>query len=702
MAGLARKLAASILVVLPVSAGLGVAPAHAVTVVDKPTGGCWSYVPDRSSTDPTDVAEVLGPLPLKSDISTDLEPWSGDPASVARLSLETEGDPMLSGNRPFTLRLDNGPKLSSLPASGTAYALFSMIGPEGTVLPPVQFSAPFSTLLTGGSVESLELAGRLPVTMAGDHVVRLDSLFFDVPGILGSPGTMTVCNSQLEGFPSVGDGVTPGTNPLTAPVATELSAGFVGAPARVVAIDDVVGQARTTGARAGDQIKVRVEGLPADAPFTLELCSSGEAPTCVGADKPEALISEATGAGSGVITVPADFPAGAAQVHVDRAGVAPLSIGDLSILGAVTFEANEVPGEGRLDIGLNGASWDPATRVTIEALTATGSRTSDPVLEISPDLDGGFVGIFTAVDPGSASLRVTQERTEVSGTHEVTHTLVNAVPGVPPIDDEPPAEKDPPVAQDPPAEEPKAPGTTAPGVPAPPSTSAPVAAPPVSIPQPVDLPFDTVDAPVVDPAAEGVLKVTEARLDGETSFGELFGGSPRREVVFQVENEGEGVVVSPSVRFGVGRDATVDPVIVASEIGDLQPGARAAVSVDVALPMASFGTYQVVGQVGDSETNRFNLEWQTYPWGLIALNVMGIVLLVWGLRRRHLTRNRPAPLVAQDDEAGASVIDLTALDQWWTHGRVARAVSLEPDDNDSVVDLDAADRWWSRHDNKVS
>ena len=72
------------------------------------------------------------------------------------------------------------------------------------------------------------------------------------------------------------------------------------------------------------------------------------------------------------------------------------------------------------------------------------------------------------------------------------------------------------------------------------------------------------------------------------------------------------------------------------------------VTVPLELPMAAFGTYHVVGQVGESALGAFDLEWTTFPWGLFALNMLGLVLIVWGVRaawtpgtRRRTARSWP-------------------------------------------------------------
>ena len=157
----------------------------------------------------------------------------------------------------------------------------------------------------------------------------------------------------------------------------------------------------------------------------------------------------------------------------------------------------------------------------------------------------------------------------------------------------------------------------------------------------------------------------------------MFGGAVSRDLLFVVTNTGEATVTDPIVRVSVGRSTDLEPEIVDAEVGVLEPGAETVVTVPLELPMAAFGTYQVVGQVGDSETGAFTLEWMTYPWGLIALNVLGLVLIVWGVRRRR-TRRHPAPyrpvIAATGDD---SVVDLAAATAWWAYrAGVPRPIAL--------------------------
>lgn len=735
MGSRAKVFMAAMLVALPITSGLGASPSLAAGAVT-PEGGCWAYVPDSDAevAAGADEADSAFPPVLASDISTQLQPWGLDDPVQTRLALEVSPDTQSSGIQGYRLTLDDGPVVvpavpadpavpapPQFPVEGEenqpaavqvkATALFSILPAEGLARDqaPQLLRSPSEVvdLRPGAPVDGLVFSAPLPAASEGKKVLRLDTLVFEVPGENDTdPGSVLVCNGQTEGQPSFPmpvdpadqiDEPVPGINPATTPVPTGATAEFTPTAVRSVTVAKVQGQSVTTAARTGDTIELRIAGLGPDTAFTARLChSGGQSAVEVCAEADEELVTDATGAASTSLTVPDTLPPGNAKIKIASGGVTQLEM-ELAVLGPPTVAISEVLGADSVEVTLEGADWDPAGAVKIKGLVDDEKMSGQKGLTAQVNSDGTFSATFEVTDPRATQVRVQQDRVSGFEILEVRQALDNQVPGV----KSPPSEPNKPAQPQPPATDRPTPGSVSP----PGAVSPPALVPaPVTIPVPNEVPVNKVDAP---PAAEALteeMTLSEVRLDGEASLGELFGGSSRREVVLLVENTGTGAIANPLVRLGVGRDAEVDPVIVAAEVGDLPPGARVVVSVDVALPMASFGTYQVVGQVGDSDENRFTLEWQTYPWGLIALNLAGVALLVWGVRRRQRTRNNPAPHLAPsgEDEVGASVIDITALDEWWEHGRVARRAAVEPDDNDSIVDLEAADRWWARRDNKVS
>ncbi len=692
MARRARTFTAAMLLLLPTGVGLGASPAHAVVEVSPVEGGCWTFVPDRPAVDPTAPAAGWSLPGVDEDAAQPFQSW-GSGADATLLTLETSGATVKDLDRHFSLGVVNGPVLDEAQqVAGSATAVFSLETAGETQ--EITTSVPF-LVAAGERVGPLQLDGVVPVTGEGDHVLQLESLYFDAPSLLG-PGSMTACNGQPAIEPSVGDGMVPGVNPATTPLPIAgLEETFVGYDARALGLDAVRGQQAgvTSHARGGDVLAVRATGLDTGESLVAELCAGPVLSACV--QSPPSDPAGADGAATTTVTLPGDVETGDAVLRVpNRIDFPEL---DLEVLGAATVGVSEEVGEEDLTATLAGEGWDPGATVVVAGVAGSAASTDSPT-EVVVESDGSFEATFVATDAATTALSLTQARPEGFAALASRHDLQAAVPGPPDPKEPPPGPEEPQVPEDPsvPVEPPAT---------VPPAT-APVAAPAVDIPLPGEVPVNDVPAPVAGDETEGTeaLKVSEAHLKGEASWSEMFGGSSRREVTFLAENVGETPIANPLVRLGVGRTTDVDPAIVAAEVGELPPGARVAVAVDVALPMASFGVYQVVGQVGDAEENRFSVEWQTYPWGLIALNLMGIGLLVWGVARRQRQRMNPAPVVVgADDEAGASVVDLTALDRWWATGKVApRVEDDENDENDSVVDLDAADRWWAKRGSQVS
>ena len=160
----------------------------------------------------------------------------------------------------------------------------------------------------------------------------------------------------------------------------------------------------------------------------------------------------------------------------------------------------------------------------------------------------------------------------------------------------------------------------------------------------VDIPFVVSGHPVGTPPdpvlPSALLTVTEVDLQGDTSILSWFGAAPQKQLVITVRNEGDAVALEPEIAVGVGKSEDVEPQPVVLEGLSLDPGETESVTVDVTLPFAAFGDYQVIGQVGQAEAGTFSTVWSSYPWGLVALNVIGLLLLAWGISRRYAARGR--------------------------------------------------------------
>ncbi|PJJ56356.1 hypothetical protein CLV56_0562 [Mumia flava] len=165
----------------------------------------------------------------------------------------------------------------------------------------------------------------------------------------------------------------------------------------------------------------------------------------------------------------------------------------------------------------------------------------------------------------------------------------------------------------------------------------------------VDIPFVVSGHPTGTPPSAALpipsLRVTDVRLEGDGGIAGLFGASPERTLVVTVENVGNAPAVNPEVKIGVGRSDRTEPTVITERNVTIEPLQSVDIETTVALPFAAFGTYHVVGVVGQGEAGTsFSTTWKAYPWGLVALNVIGVVLLVWGIRRRMAAR-RARPTV---------------------------------------------------------
>ncbi len=154
----------------------------------------------------------------------------------------------------------------------------------------------------------------------------------------------------------------------------------------------------------------------------------------------------------------------------------------------------------------------------------------------------------------------------------------------------------------------------------------------------VDIPFVVTGHPVgkppkpVLPAAS--VTVTDVALRGGGGVASWFGAAPSQDLVITVRNDGTAPAVDPELVLGIGKSSDVEATPVRIDALTLAPGQTQTVVVGVSLPFAAFGDYQVVGQVGEQSTGRYQVAWSSYPWGLVALNVLGLLLLAWGVTRR--------------------------------------------------------------------
>lgn len=126
------------------------------------------------------------------------------------------------------------------------------------------------------------------------------------------------------------------------------------------------------------------------------------------------------------------------------------------------------------------------------------------------------------------------------------------------------------------------------------------------------------------------LIVQDARLTGGTAAA-WFGAPDTLTLIYTIRNPTTSTLVNATAqaRLGGGGD---DNVFHRETIADLGPGQSRTLQVPVEIPLAAFGRYVV--QVDVSGLAQARLTYQAYPWGLLLVNLLGLLLILWGVWRR--------------------------------------------------------------------
>ncbi|CAM3259505.1 hypothetical protein NODU109028_07500 [Nocardioides dubius] len=651
---------------LPGFAGAGPVFAAPVAAV-APSGGCWWYQPAPGAE--------LGDLAGGTSLSTQLEPWAAEPA----FELGTAGGTAVGGSRAVTLALDEGPLLpggADSEAREAEVALFvDVVAPDATRTSLDPVALPIEVAAAATSIGELDLSAEalVPLEATGAHLVELRQVIFSVP--VGGVDAWVVCNGQTAGDPA-------GDNPVTAPLPTDLSAGFDVVAATVAGIDAVDGQQVGYAARAGDRVRVSVLGFASLAGLTVQLCPTAAGAACASLPG-DVSAADAAGAATVEVVVPVDAASGPGVLRVATVPApGPAADASLTVLGV---PAVEIVDAGAKRIKVAGEQWDPLREVRLRALDEEGARIGAPVR-----ISAGALGAVTArlkVPAGAEVAEVVARQPRGAG-RETLEARVS-------VDAEAPAPGD-----DGDSGDTGSVGDT--GSTSTDSTQSAAEAPAlVDVPEPdASLAPDLVDAEQQAIARAGDVVITQATLVGESRLVDLFGAGPQRTLRLRAHNVGEEEAVAPGLEISVGKGDDLDPIYRSDGFARLGPGESLTVEVPIALPVGAFGTYTVAGQIGEDELGRFSMEWQTYPWGLLALNGLGVLLVAWALRRRLIAAHAPAaagvPIALGASGAGAAdgggdaVVDLAALEQWW-----AEPGALETMD-DAVVDVAAVERWLER------
>ncbi|WP_436529387.1 LEA type 2 family protein [Actinoplanes sp. HUAS TT8] len=210
------------------------------------------------------------------------------------------------------------------------------------------------------------------------------------------------------------------------------------------------------------------------------------------------------------------------------------------------------------------------------------------------------------------------------------------------------------------------------------------------------------------PAAATVahqLEVQDYHLSGQTAAA-WFGAPEHLKLTFTVRNPTDSTLVDATLQARLGGGGS-DNVFHQEKVTGLGPGQSRTFTVPVDIPLFAFGRYVVTADVGGLAGVR--MRYNAYPWGLILINVAGVLLIAWGvlrrlLRRRELRHVNPAdamlPAVVRLGGLGAYLVFDDAPGARRLHGRAGAQLSLDglrhligpgqgQQRGDSVLDVDA-------------
>ncbi|MBB5873324.1 hypothetical protein F4553_006758 [Allocatelliglobosispora scoriae] len=207
-----------------------------------------------------------------------------------------------------------------------------------------------------------------------------------------------------------------------------------------------------------------------------------------------------------------------------------------------------------------------------------------------------------------------------------------------------------------------------------------------------------------------VLEVIEARLTGGGSVSAWFGGAQHRTLVYTIRNAGPGAVTGVPLTVRVGRSEDAVP---APSTGELRAGQTRTYEVAVTIPFAAFGDYPVTVEVAGA--GRARAVHSAYPWGLVLVNLLGLVLIAVGVARRVRrvrVRGHGPALAADADVLLPSVVRVPSLGAYLVFddapgtGRLRRLsggqlatpdlrelLEHRPESASAVVDLEALDDY---------
>ncbi|MBA2953600.1 hypothetical protein GON03_04685 [Nocardioides sp. MAH-18] len=244
----------------------------------------------------------------------------------------------------------------------------------------------------------------------------------------------------------------------------------------------------------------------------------------------------------------------------------------------------------------------------------------------------------------------------------------------------------------------------------------------------LDLPFTVTGHPTGTPPVpeqpEAEVVVSGVQFVPDPGIAPLFGAAQDGKLVVTLLNRGNKAAENPSLLIGAGKSPDVEPTGLTTTEVVIDPLQTAEVSVDAKLPVGAFGTYYLAATTTTGDGPVLSATYTTYPWALVALNVVGLALVLAGLWRRRTAGRRsvqasarhrweatpyPLPDVVYVEAVGGFLISPEAAGRSRMLGRVKGrletrdlaallgiAGEFPPAGTDAVVDLAAADRWLAR------
>lgn len=176
----------------------------------------------------------------------------------------------------------------------------------------------------------------------------------------------------------------------------------------------------------------------------------------------------------------------------------------------------------------------------------------------------------------------------------------------------------------------------------------------------VTTPVEVVGAPKTQPQgvvpAQPTALKAKASLEGSGPTAAWFGGQPHRTLVLDVTNPGTTPVSSPVVQLTVGRGDNPTTATQAPDLGVIAPGETKTYKIPVELDAFAVGNYTVRGVIkGDGEPVTFRAKTGAFPWGLVAVVLLVVQLVLLAVRdrmRRKLLAAEAAERRAQAPTGG--------------------------------------------------